>query len=73
MAECPVLGKCPFFNDQMANMPSVTIWLKRKYCTSSDFSSCARYRIREAQGAAKVPPDLFPNEQDRAKEILQKA
>ena len=72
MIECPILEKCPFFNDKMVNMPSITTWLKKQYCNNDSYYNCARYSVRSALGPEGVPINLFPNEQIRAKEILQK-
>lgn len=69
MAECKVLSTCPFFNDKMANMPGTAAVFKRKDC-QGDKSQCARYIILEALGKPKVPADLFPNQEDRARKII---
>ncbi len=69
MAECQVLSACPFFNDTMANMPGTAAAFKRKYC-QGDNSTCARYMVLKALGKPKVPADLFPNQEDRARKII---
>ncbi|MBN1250731.1 MAG: hypothetical protein JXR51_10480 [Bacteroidales bacterium] len=69
MANCICLPKCPFFNDKMANMPSMSNLIKTKYC-QGESSECARYIVYKAIGSENVPSDLFPNQVDRAKEIL---
>jgi hypothetical protein len=69
MAECPSLSTCPFFNDKMANMPGKTISIKKKYCLGNN-SICARYMVASKLGKEKVPSDLFPEDVDRANEIL---
>jgi hypothetical protein len=69
MAECEVLSGCVFFNDKMANMPGTSAGFKRQYC-QGDNSTCARYMVLKALGKAKVPVDLFPNQEDRAREII---
>ncbi len=71
MAECDLLKTCPFFNDKMANMPSTAELLKKKFCRG-DFKNCARYMIAKTLGREKIPPDLFPNDIDKAKKILGK-
>ncbi|MGB7848761.1 MAG: hypothetical protein WBL63_24330 [Candidatus Acidiferrum sp.] len=60
---------CPFFTDKMMAMPSVTNLMKETYC-HGDKMQCARYQVSTA-GIAP-PLDLFPNDHDRAKEILGK-
>ena len=70
MADCECSGgRDPFFNDQMENMPGLSTMYKRSYCRN-DYASCARYMIFKAKGKPAVPPDLFPNQKDRAKELL---
>lgn len=69
MSECTSLAKCPFFNDVMQNMPSTADRLKKKYCLA-DSSTCARYRVSKALGSEKVPKTLFPNQIERAQELI---
>lgn len=69
MANCECLDGCPFFNDKMDNMPGLSNMYKRSYC-KGDYVSCARYMVFKSLGKAKVPVDMFPNQQDRAKELL---
>lgn len=67
MKECERLKLCPFFNGKLANMPNTAEVLKKFYCLGS-YESCARYMVFKAIG--KVPPDLWPNETERAKKII---
>ena len=67
MAECEKLEKCPFFNNQLQDMPAVSGLLKQMYCLG-DKSQCARYEISAAGFA--VPADLFPDDEPRAKRLL---
>lgn len=67
MEKCEFFEKCPFFNDTMASMPSLAEMMKDKYCRD-DFKSCARYQVRITGKTA--PPDLYPNQVVRVKEIL---
>jgi hypothetical protein len=69
MADCEKLLMCPFFTDKMTSMSSVTNLMKQTYCRG-DKTECARYQ-RSMVGIAP-PLDLFPNDHDRAKEILGK-
>jgi hypothetical protein len=69
MAECEVLSSCVFFNDKMEKMPATAEGFKRQYCRG-DNSKCARYMVLKALGRPKVPIDLFPNQEDRAREIM---
>ncbi|MCK4790302.1 MAG: hypothetical protein KAV87_41580 [Desulfobacteraceae bacterium] len=70
MTDCEYLAGCPFFNDNMTNMPTTADRLKRKYC-KEDNSTCARYVIATKLGKPKVPRDLFPNDEKRTKVILE--
>ena len=69
MADCECLPGCPFFNDKMAGMPAMAEMMKKQYCRSG-FENCARYTVREKAGKDKVPADLFPNQIDRARQII---
>lgn len=69
MSDCELLEKCIFFNDKMANMPSTAQVIKRKYCTG-DSSECARYMVCKALGRERVPADLFPNQVEKAREVI---
>lgn len=72
MADCEVLGTCPFFNDQMAEMPSMSDIIKNRYCHGSNVS-CARHMVLRTLGRPAVPADLYPSQTDRAEEILAAA
>jgi len=67
MADCDSLGGCPFFNDRMKDMASSASLFKLRYC-KGDFEKCARHQVKVAVGS--VPPDLYPNMQDRAASII---
>jgi hypothetical protein len=69
MAECSCLPKCIFFNDKMAQKPATAELMKNKYCLG-DNSACARYMVFKVKGSAGVPPDLFPSQIERVKELI---
>jgi hypothetical protein len=69
MADCECLSGCPFFNDKMANMPAMANSYKRKYCRGN-FEKCARYMVFKTLGKPKVPADLYPNQQEKAQQII---
>jgi hypothetical protein len=69
MAECEKLSACIFFNDKMGDMPATAALTKKLYCRG-DNSKCARYMVSKALGGPKVPPDLFPAEEERATKII---
>jgi len=70
MADCEMIAKCIFFNDKMANKPGTANLLKSKYC-KGDYADCARYKVCKKLGRERVPGDLFPNQADRAAELLR--
>jgi hypothetical protein len=69
MADCECLAGCIFFNDKMANMPGLTDLYKANLCRG-DKTACARYMVFKAKGRENVPPDLYPNDTARAKEMI---
>ena len=69
MEPCSLTEGCIFFNDKMANMPSMADMYKKRYC-KGDFAQCARFRVFSVQGRENVPVDLYPNDSDRADNIL---
>lgn len=70
MANCEVVSGCIFFNDKMANKPATAEIYKKRFC-QGDNSECARYLVFKSKGKGNVPADLFPNQIDRAKEIIE--
>lgn len=66
---CECLSNCPFYNDQMSNMPTIAGIYKDKYC-NTDNSSCARFLVFKTFGKEKVPHDLFPNQIYRVYELF---
>lgn len=65
MSDCEFIGACPFFNDKLENKPAEVEALKVKYCRTNNLN-CARYMVAMALGKEKMPPNLYPNEKDRA-------
>lgn len=70
MAQCECLAGCIFFNDKMAEMPAMASMMKQRYC-HGDNSQCARWVVRSALGPLGVPGDLFPNQMDRARHLVE--
>jgi hypothetical protein len=70
MTECERFKTCPFFNDQLAYIPRTAHAMKQKYCYG-DKNQCARYLV-VIQGIP-APGDLFPDQVERALEILSNA
>lgn len=69
MADCECLGGCPFFNDKMKDYDGLAAMYKKRYCLG-DKTKCARYAVFTKLGKGNVPPNLYPNMMEQAKEIL---
>ena len=67
--DCECLPTCIFFNDKMASMPAVASLFKERYCRG-DNRECARYVVFKALGRGNVPPDLYPNQVERARALV---
>jgi hypothetical protein len=68
LAACEKLDTCPFFGDKMKSVPAVAEMMKKYYC-QKEFARCARYKV--SRSGIPVPGDLFPNEDDRAEQIIK--
>lgn len=66
MADCEKLEKCSFFK-KFAHLPKTIAALVETYCRG-DKLKCARYAV--ASKGSQPPDDLFPNEMERAEEII---
>ena len=69
MADCVCLPKCIFFHDKMADMPTTAARMKERLCRG-DSHQCARFMVFSALGREKVPPDLYPNSINQAKDLI---
>lgn len=69
MPECAFMAKCPFFNNEMGFVSAMADIYKQRYC-KTDFARCARFVVREALGPGTCPTDLFPNQIERARELI---
>jgi hypothetical protein len=69
MADCEKLPACPFFHDQLPDMPEIADRLKAAYCRG-DNSECARYMVASTIGPSHVPANLFPRHVFRAQKII---
>jgi len=67
MEACEKLEACPFFKDQMDQMPAVAGLMKKTYC-QGDKTKCARYHVSKA--GLSVPRDLMPNDTERASTLI---
>jgi hypothetical protein len=73
MAGCECLAQCPFFNDRMKERPAMAQLYKNRFCLGGENEKCARYMIRKALGKENVPADMFPNQTERAAQIISAA
>lgn len=69
MADCVRLAKCVFLV-KIEILPKTMAALMIKYCRG-DYRGCARFWC--ASAGVEPPADLFPNENDRALQLLQNA
>jgi hypothetical protein len=53
----------------MADMPALSDLFKKRYCRD-DNRQCARYIVFKGLGRASVPPDLYPNQVERAGSLV---
>jgi hypothetical protein len=70
MANCELLPICPFFIGSLKKMPALAESYRERYCRG-DNRLCGRHLVFVARGKSAVPEDLFPNETDRARFIVQ--
>jgi hypothetical protein len=69
VADCALIETCIFFNDRMANMPSMAGMYKKRYC-HAEWQQCARYRVFDAVGRENVPADLYPNDEAKVDLVI---
>jgi hypothetical protein len=53
----------------MEEKPKLATMYKRHYC-QGDNQECARHMVLRALGRGQVPVDLYPNMQDRARQLI---
>jgi hypothetical protein len=69
---CPYEAQCCFILNNRDAMPELISRIRKRYCTNQ-ISACARVRIYEALGPARVPSLLMPNQHEWARQILADA
>ncbi len=67
---CERIDICGFFIYEM-KVESIAHRFKDRYCHSCK-EACAIYMVFSSCGDANIPRDLYPNEYDRALDILSK-
>lgn len=68
MADCELIDNCAFFQVKMANMPSTARLMRGAYCTGN-FIDCARFIVYNH--GKEIPLELYPNENNRAAELIR--
>lgn len=70
MAECECLPGCGFYHDKMPIESGIGNLYKKNYCLG-DNSECARHMVFKKLGREAVPANLYPNQLDKAKKIIE--
>lgn len=52
-------------------MPAVAEMTKNSYCRSDRHEKCARFIVSEALGSQGVPDNLYPDQEDRARWLVE--
>ncbi|SHH42149.1 hypothetical protein [Tepidibacter thalassicus] len=71
MSVCPSIHTCPFFNDKMSSKPTLAEMYKKNYC-KGNYEICARFKVSKILGKKYVPDNLFPNQFNRVKDLINK-
>jgi len=61
MARCDFIGKCPFLNEKIMNMPLTAGVLVENYCDSR-FATCNIHTIALTHSIDNVPKHVFPDD-----------
>jgi hypothetical protein len=70
MDDCTRIEKCMFFTDKMDHqIPALAEAMKQSYCRG-DWRTCARHNVAEALGRDAVPLDMYPNQYERAQQMI---
>ena len=69
---CPIKDTCAFFNNQIRMSEERKKMIKTNFCLSG-YSQCARFKVyTQYKSTHKVPVDLYPNNFERAHELIIK-
>jgi len=69
MAKCVYMKECLFFNSNELKKPVTEEVLKNEFCKNNYFD-CARYILMQNAPGIQVPNDLYPNQKERASQII---
>ena len=69
MSDCKYLTGCSFYKENLEGSV-FSSHLKNTYC-KDDFLNCSRLLLRHLAGKERVPSEMFPNDKDRAIEIIR--
>ena len=70
MEICEKLAKCPFYQGKMSMDSGLGAMYKKKYCEGNK-KECARYTVATTLGPEFVTDSLYPNMNDKAKQIIE--
>ena len=69
--QCPFMDQCRFLHENRTKMPELIARIQDTYCTKPACCRCARFRISQSLGLAKVPALMLPDQIDWARQIVQ--
>jgi len=69
MPRCEFFEVCTFLNDRLGHMPQIAGLYRLQFC-EGDSRSCARHMVMSRVGTEAAPKDLYPNQQERAEDII---
>ncbi|MDD7417460.1 MAG: hypothetical protein SPI86_09800 [Treponemataceae bacterium] len=72
MTTCSRLEKCPFYRNQLIIDMGVGDFLKKEFCLSGNHVNCARLLVASTVGSEYVDDTLFPNNIEKANQIIAK-
>ncbi len=67
--KCELLSCCEFFDFELKSS-KIADRFKQKYCNNCK-DACARYMVARSSGLDSIPKGLYPNEYDKALQILE--
>jgi hypothetical protein len=68
---CERLSTCAFIEYMIKVVPFTVNMVKIKYC-EYDKNRCARYRLSKALQAVEIPADLWPADEMKVLEIIER-
>jgi len=69
--QCPFLNQCDFIRDLQEKTPELIRRIRSLHCTKTVHSQCARFQVHQSLGSDAVPPLMFPEQNDWARQIIE--